>query len=137
MSPKPQHLNKTYQIGAATVTRIDEIPLPNVVPSVLYPDFDAGALVHHGRSLTDGSYDRNAGTLTESIHTWLVRFSGYTILVDTGVGNGKTLPAVPNFDHLDLPYLDRLLSAGVQPKGGRFRTHDSFTSRSRRLEYPL
>ncbi|HTD16719.1 MAG TPA: MBL fold metallo-hydrolase [Chthoniobacterales bacterium] len=111
-----QHLNKTYQIGGATVTRIDEIPLPNVDPSVLYPDLEAGALERYGRFLGDGSYDGNAGTLTESIHTWLVRFSGYTMLVDTGVGNSKTLPATPQFGHLDLPYLDRLLAAGVQPE---------------------
>ncbi len=63
-----------------------------------------------------GSYDRNAGTLTESVHTWLVRFSGYTILVDTGIGNGKRVPSVPQFNHLDLPYLDRLLAGGVQPE---------------------
>jgi glyoxylase-like metal-dependent hydrolase (beta-lactamase superfamily II) len=111
-----QHLNKTYQIGDATVIRIDEIPRPNVIPSVLYPDLDAGAFEQYGRFLCEGSYDPNAGTLTESIHTWLVRFSGDTILVDTGVGNGKTLPALPQFDHLDLPYLDRLLAAGVQPE---------------------
>ena len=111
-----EHLNKTYQIGAAAVTRIDEIPLPNVIPSALYPDLDVGALEQYGRFLTDGSYEPNAGTLTESVHTWLVRFSGYTILVDTGVGNGKTLPALPQFDDLDLPYLDRLLAAGVQPE---------------------
>ena len=111
-----QHLNKTYQIGGATVTRIDEIPLPNVDPSVLYPDLDPSALERYGRFLGDGSYDGNAGTLTESIHTWLVRFSGYTMLVDTGVGNSKTLPATPQFGHLDLPYLDRLLAAGVQPE---------------------
>jgi hypothetical protein len=48
-----QHLNKTYQIGAATVTRIDELPLPNVVPSVLYPDLDAGALEQYGCLLTE------------------------------------------------------------------------------------
>ena len=111
-----QHLNKTYQIGAATVTRIDEIPLPNVIPTALYPDLDPAALEPYRRFLTDGSYDRRAGTLTESIHTWLVHFSGHTILVDTGVGNGKTLPALPQFDHLDVPYLDRLLAAGVQPE---------------------
>ena len=104
-----QHLNKTYQIGAATVTRIDEIPLPNVVPSQLYPDLDTGALENYGRFLSDGSYDRNGGTPTLSIHTWLVRFSGCNILIDTGVGNGKTVPDVPQFDHLDLPYLIGLL----------------------------
>jgi glyoxylase-like metal-dependent hydrolase (beta-lactamase superfamily II) len=110
-----QHLNKTYQIGAATVTRIDEMPLPNVVPAQLYPDLEAGVLEPYGRFLNGRSFDRDAGTLTESIHTWLVRFCGYTILVDTGVGNSKTVPAAPHFDHLDLPYLDRLLAAGVQP----------------------
>ncbi len=111
-----EHLTKTFKIGTAAVTRIDEIPLPNVVPSILYPDLEARALEEYGRFLTDGSYDRNAGRLTESIHTWLVRFSGYTILIDTGVGNGKNLPATPQFHHLDLPYLDRLLAAGVRPQ---------------------
>jgi glyoxylase-like metal-dependent hydrolase (beta-lactamase superfamily II) len=111
-----QHLNKTYRIGTAAVTRIDEIPLPNVVPSTLYPDLEAGALEEYGRFLTAGSYDRNAGTFRESIHTWLVRFSGHTILIDTGVGNGKNLPATPQYNHLDLPYLDRLLAAGVRPE---------------------
>ena len=81
---------------------------------MLYPDLEAGALERCGRFLTDGSYDRNAGTLTESIHTWLVRFSSYTILVDTGVGNGKPLPATPQFNHLNLPYFGRLLAAGVR-----------------------
>jgi hypothetical protein len=45
-----QHLNKTYQIGAATVTRIDEMPLPNVVPFQLYPDLEAQT-VFNGASL--------------------------------------------------------------------------------------
>ena len=61
----------------------------------------------------------------ESIHTWLVRFSGHTILIDTGVGNGKNLPATPQFHQLNLPYLDRLLAAGVQTRGSRFCAHNS------------
>ena len=110
-----RHPNKIYQIGTATVTRIDEIPLPDRVPSVLYPDLDAGALEEYGRFLSGGSYDPKASTFTQSIHTWLVHFSGYTMLIDTGVGNGKTTPTAPWFDHLDLPYLDRLSAAGVHP----------------------
>src|SRR5260370_15779594 len=50
------------------------------------------------------------------MHTWLVRSSGDTIRVDTGISIGKTLPALPQFHHLDLPYLDQLLAAGVQPE---------------------
>lgn len=75
---------------------------------------------NYGRFLTDGSYDRNTGTLTLSIHTWLVRFSGYNILVDTGVGNSKTVPDLPQFDHLDSPYLERLIAAGVQAEEVEF-----------------
>src|SRR5260370_35439711 len=75
-----EHLNKTFKIGTAAVTRIDETPLANVVPSMLYPDLEARASEEYGRFLTDGSYDRNARTLSDSIHAWLVRFSGYTIL---------------------------------------------------------
>jgi glyoxylase-like metal-dependent hydrolase (beta-lactamase superfamily II) len=111
-----QHLNQTYKVGAATITRIDEIPLPNVDPYNLYPQLEAGALDEYGHFLTDGSYDRKSGTFMESIHTWLVRFSGHTILIDTGVGNGKNLPATPQFHHLNLPYLDHLLAAGVRPE---------------------
>ena len=110
-----RHTNKIYHVGTATVTRIDEIPLPNGVPASLYPDLDAGALEEYGRFLSSGSYDPKASTFTQSVHTWLVRFSGYTILIDTGVGNGKTTPTAPRFDHLDLPYLDRLSAAGVHP----------------------
>src|SRR5260370_2307905 len=78
-----EHLTKTFKIGTAAVTRIDEIPLANLVPSILYPDLEARALEEYRRFLTDGPYDRNPGRLTQTIHTYLVRFSGATILYHT------------------------------------------------------
>jgi glyoxylase-like metal-dependent hydrolase (beta-lactamase superfamily II) len=51
-----------------------------------------------------------------SVHTWLVRTPGATILVDTCVGNDKTREALPDFDHLALPWLERLADAGLQPE---------------------
>ena len=61
-----RHTNKIYHVGTATVTRIDEMALPNGVPSSLYPDLDACALEAHGRFLSSGSYDPKASTFTQS-----------------------------------------------------------------------
>lgn len=33
--------------------------------------------------------------MTLSIHSWLVRMPGRTILIDTATGNGKPIPAAP------------------------------------------
>jgi hypothetical protein len=61
-----RHTNKIYHVGTATVTRIDEMALPNGVPSSLYPDLDAGALEEYRRFLSSGSYDPKASTFTQS-----------------------------------------------------------------------
>ncbi|MGW4759857.1 MBL fold metallo-hydrolase [Streptomyces chartreusis] len=47
---------------------------------------------------------------------WLLRSEGRTILVDTGVGNDKSRPAVPAWDHLKLDYLGTLARAGGRPE---------------------
>ncbi|MEW2508089.1 MBL fold metallo-hydrolase [Amycolatopsis sp. NPDC047767] len=48
--------------------------------------------------------------------SFLVRSGGRTILVDTGIGNGKPRPGVPPFDHLDTGYLTNLAALGVRPQ---------------------
>jgi len=109
-------MNRTYQVGDATVTRVPEIGLDGVDAAALYPDLDAAALAEHGPSLTAGSYDLKTGGLKQSIHTWLVRMPGRVILVDTATGNGKDLPSAPVLDQLNEPYLERLAAAGVAPE---------------------
>jgi hypothetical protein len=42
---------RCFERKSTSSSRIDEIPLPNVVPSVLYPDLDAAALEQYGRFL--------------------------------------------------------------------------------------
>jgi glyoxylase-like metal-dependent hydrolase (beta-lactamase superfamily II) len=56
------------------------------------------------------------GYLIQSIHTFVVRASGLTILVDTGIGNDKPRGgAIPAFNMLDTPFLQRLADAGAEP----------------------
>ncbi len=106
----------TFQIGDVTVTRIDELRWTDTDAGVLYPDLDDQALAEHGGSLPGGSYDPQTGQLAQSIHSWLLRMPGRTVLIDTATGNGKSFPTVPLLDHLDQPYLERLLDAGVHPQ---------------------
>ncbi|MBT2874107.1 MULTISPECIES: MBL fold metallo-hydrolase [Streptomyces] len=50
------------------------------------------------------------------VQTFVLRSEGRTILVDTGIGNGRDRPQVPQFAHLRTDFLDRLRAAGVEPE---------------------
>jgi glyoxylase-like metal-dependent hydrolase (beta-lactamase superfamily II) len=104
-----------HRVGAFTVTKIPECELPFAPPSRLFPDFDATALAGHEAAVAPSDPASAATVLTISVHSWLLRAPGVTILVDTGIGNGKPR-RVPTFDRLDTPYLDRLAAAGVAPE---------------------
>ncbi|MFF7637277.1 MBL fold metallo-hydrolase [Kitasatospora sp. NPDC008050] len=51
-----------------------------------------------------------------AVQTWVLRSEGRTILVDTGVGNGRHRPSAPHFENWDTDFLDRLALAGVRPE---------------------
>ncbi|MFG2720794.1 MBL fold metallo-hydrolase [Streptomyces sp. NPDC048416] len=51
-----------------------------------------------------------------ALQTWVLRSGGRTVLVDTGVGNGRERPGRPVFDHMDTDFLGRLAAAGVHPE---------------------
>ncbi|MCJ2072469.1 MBL fold metallo-hydrolase [Methylobacterium sp. J-030] len=103
---------ETYRVGGASVTKIPEIALP-FPASALLPDYDPDVAT----PTRDGSQpgDARGRQLTVSVHAWLVRVGGLTVLVDAGVGNGKTR-AAKAFDHLDTAWLDRLAAAGARPE---------------------
>ena len=106
-----------HRVGDATVIKIPERALDAAEPGVLYPpQVDAPTAVEETRKLWPGSVDRQTGLLRQSIHAWLVRTPTRVILVDTGAGNDKDRPNVPNLNHLNEPFLDRLKTAGVHPE---------------------
>jgi glyoxylase-like metal-dependent hydrolase (beta-lactamase superfamily II) len=51
-----------------------------------------------------------------AIQTWVLRSHGRTVLVDTGVGNGRNRPQVPVFANLQTDFLGGLSSVGVDPE---------------------
>ncbi|MEU3727193.1 MBL fold metallo-hydrolase [Streptomyces sp. NPDC031705] len=51
-----------------------------------------------------------------ALQTWVLRSAGATVLVDTGVGNGRERPGSPLFHHRDGDFLGALARAGVRPE---------------------
>jgi glyoxylase-like metal-dependent hydrolase (beta-lactamase superfamily II) len=57
-------------------------------------------------------YANAEGQTLWSVHSYIVDTGTVVVLVDTGCGNGKTLPLIPAWGGLDTPYLELLEKAG-------------------------
>ena len=77
------------RLGAATATRIEESYEPNFDAKVFFPDWTPDVLREHGSWMSPNHYDAASGWLKLSIHSWLLKVGGKTILIDTCVGNHK------------------------------------------------
>jgi glyoxylase-like metal-dependent hydrolase (beta-lactamase superfamily II) len=107
---------KTYRVGDAAVTRIDELRLAAFRFDALYPGAEPDALERHRNRLEAGSFEPATGTFIQSIHSWLVKAPHHTILIDTATGNDKNRPDIPPLHRLNEPFLARLAAAGVTPE---------------------
>jgi glyoxylase-like metal-dependent hydrolase (beta-lactamase superfamily II) len=104
-----------YRIGEVTVTRIPEITL-NSAPDRLFPEWKPELIDGHEEWITDDSWTPNRTELVVHTHVWLVKTPQYTLLIDTAAGNDKSRPFAPYFDKLQVPFLERLLAAGIRPE---------------------
>lgn len=109
-------INANYQVGDVTVTRVPELILDANTPKYLYPDWNPAVVHEHEGWLEQGHIDAAHEHLIQSVHSWLLQTKHHTFLIDTGIGNDKDRPWAPAFNHLQLPYLERLKAAGVDPE---------------------
>ncbi|WP_328928941.1 MBL fold metallo-hydrolase [Streptomyces sp. NBC_00190] len=103
----------SWAIGDVTVHRIDEIPLPPETGPWLLPAATADVVAEQGWLRPDFA-DRD-GILRIDSHSFALVVDGLRVLVDTGVGNGKTR-ANPAWHDLRTDYLARLAAAGFAPE---------------------
>lgn len=102
-----------HHVGAATITRVDETTFA-LAPDTLFPDWDEpGGRVLEERFAT-ASLDLSNRRVPLKTHLWVVEIDGKTIVVDTGIGNGKVRAFSALFDRLDNPVLERLAAAGFE-----------------------
>ena len=107
--------SKVYTVGDATITRITDRVLDTLGGSRIFPDWTPDRVQEHARGMVPEHLGDDGERLIMSVHSWLVRVGGKTVLVDTGIGNGKERPFNPVFHQLNTNYLGRLARAGVTP----------------------
>ncbi|MFB9924717.1 MBL fold metallo-hydrolase [Amycolatopsis halotolerans] len=101
----------SWTIGEVTVHRVDEIEFPAATGPWLLPG--ATAEVVSGEDWLHPDF-ADGGAIRLHSHSFAFEKDGMKILVDTGVGNGKTR-ANPAWNDLDTGYLDALTAAGFAP----------------------
>lgn len=107
----------TFNVGNVRIDRVEEVLEHGFEPAFLFPGFDPAIFERQPQVAGPNFYSKQAGRFISSIHSWLLRLDGKTILVDTCSGNGKAraLPLFQRFHMLDFPFLENLASAGVEP----------------------
>ena len=107
--------SQVHHVGAATITRVDETDFA-LAPDRLFPLWNED----HGRALEErfatDSLDLTNRLVSLKTHLWVVEIEGRTIVVDTGIGNGKSRPFGALFHQLDNPVLERFDAAGFRPE---------------------
>ena len=101
-------------VGAISVSRVVELEGPTK-PGFIFSDAPPELFRPHLKWLAPWSYDPQAHLIHTSVHTYVLRAKGLTVLVDTCVGNDKPRPE-PFWNQLTTPYLDRLAALGVTPE---------------------
>ncbi len=103
----------SWAVGSVVVRRIDEIPLPPQTGPWLLPAATA-EVVSEQDWLRPDFADRD-GVLRLDSHSFAMVVDGLRVVVDTGIGNGKTR-ANPAWHDLRTDYLERLARAGFPPE---------------------
>jgi len=101
-----------WKIGKVRVTKVVEsemvTPLDGLIPKATR---EAVAAISWLRP----HFVTDEGVPRLSIHALVIETPERRILVDTCVGNDKSLPTIPLWNKLQLPFLDDLAAAGFKP----------------------
>jgi glyoxylase-like metal-dependent hydrolase (beta-lactamase superfamily II) len=104
------------KLGDVTVSRVEEMHGPIMPAGQFFPEMPAQFWQDYRDMLVPDHLSADAAMVHAAMQTWVLRSEGRIILIDTGIGNDKTRPAVEAWDHLTLDYLGNLARAGVHPE---------------------
>ena len=86
-------LSQSFVFGDMRITRVLEMSGPTHDPAFLFPDLDARALAGEADWLAPHHYQPAIDRLVVTTQIWMVESPGRLVLVDPGLGNGKSRPA--------------------------------------------
>ncbi|MFF9482814.1 MBL fold metallo-hydrolase [Streptomyces sp. NPDC014733] len=110
--PRPLPPAPAWELGGITVHRIDEVALPPQTGPWLLPSATPEVIDRTPWLRPD--FADGSGVLRLSSHTFACTVGGLRVLIDTGIGNGKTR-ANPAWHDLRTDYPARLAAAGFPP----------------------
>jgi glyoxylase-like metal-dependent hydrolase (beta-lactamase superfamily II) len=103
-------------LGSVALDRVPEyFGSVDLTPEAFFPDSTPPMWQDNESWLVPHFLDTDSGMVRTAIQTWVLRSNGRTILIDTGVGDGKERPYVPLFGHRRSGYLENLAAVGVRP----------------------
>ncbi|MBO9195933.1 MBL fold metallo-hydrolase [Rhizobium sp. 16-449-1b] len=103
-------------IGDITVRKVVEQKGAGFTPEALFPEWEPSLLETYRDLMIPDCFDPAQGRFIASIHTWVVHIDNKIVLIDSCGGNHKERPSAPRFHRQNLPFLQRLAEAGVQPE---------------------
>ncbi len=107
----------TVQLGDVEVGRVVEFSgAIGMTAEEFFPGSGSRVWEDEAHWLAPDFLDAATGMVQTVAQTWVLRSEGRTILLDTGLGNGKERPYVPVWSHVTTDYLDRLAALGVAPE---------------------
>ena len=106
-------MSSEWQIGGIQVTKVEEQIWP-ISPRWLFANADYETMKEQADWLAP-HYITDDFKLKLSIHSFVLRTAGRTILIDSCVGNHKERN-VAAWNQMESPYLERLADAGVKPE---------------------
>ncbi|GAA3144246.1 MBL fold metallo-hydrolase [Streptomyces echinatus] len=107
---------QSFLIGDVEVLRIVEWRGPYAPAADLVPDCGPDVWRAHADALVPEHLEPGGGRAVVALQTWVLRSGGRTVLVDTGVGNGRERPGNPLFHRREGDFLGRLERAGIRPR---------------------
>ena len=123
-----------WTVGNVTITRVVEFEIGGFPPGFMF----AGLTEERVKSVAwlHPHYADPDGTIRYAVQAYIIESQGRRIIVDTCVGNDKDRNN-ESWNHLKLPFLERLTAAGYPPEFDRRRPLHPPAPGSRRLEHPV
>ena len=107
-------MSPAFTIGGCTVHRIVEQVLPFEAPMDFLPGLSAEVLAENRAWMEPLDLDPDSGRLIFTIQSYVVRTPHFNVLIDTCVGNDKTIPRFPAWNQRhDATYMAALAAAGL------------------------
>ncbi|MEU0335058.1 MBL fold metallo-hydrolase [Streptomyces sp. NPDC006193] len=107
---------QSFLIGDVEVLRIVEWQGPYVPAATLVPECGPEVWDAHEAQLVPDHREEGGDRAVVALQTWVLRSGGRTVLVDTGVGDGRERPGNPLFHRRQGDFLRRLERAGIRPR---------------------